>query len=213
MAEVLVADGLRVAYIRGSGDEVAESLRSLGIEAEALDAEELARGDLTRFTTILVGVRAYAVREDVVAHNARLLEFVAQGGTLIVQYQTPEFDREFGPYPYSMGRAEEVSEEHAVVTILEPQHASMSQPNAITSKDFDGWVEQRGSKWWDRWDERYTPILESHDRDQAPQRGGLLCARHGKGHYVYAGYAFHRQLPAGVPGAFRILANLLSLGS
>jgi hypothetical protein len=201
-----------VGYVAGSGDEVAESLQMLGLRPTLLSDKDLASGDLAAFDVILVGVRAYAVRPDLLTHNARLLRYVEHGGTLVVQYQTPEFDENFGPYPYEMGRnPEEVSEEDAQVAILDPEHPIMRSPNVITAEDFNGWVEQRGSKFWTTWDERYAPILECHDTGQSPQKGGLLVANYGQGTYVYAAYAWYRQLPAGVPGAFRIMANLLSL--
>ena len=160
---------------------------------------------------ILVGVRAYAVRDDIRTHNGRLLEFVKQGGTLIIQYQTPEFDENFGPYPYTMSRPEEVSEEDAKVTILEPAHPIFTSPNKIMETDFDGWFEQRGSKFWRTWDAQYTPLLECHDTGQPKQEGGMLVAKYGKGVYVYSAYAWYRQLPQGVPGAYRLFANMLSL--
>ncbi len=184
----------------------------LGVRPVILSTADLAAGDLSRYDVILVGVRAYAVREDIRTYNARLLKYVHDGGVLIVQYQTPEFDNNFGPYPYQMGRRpEEVSEEDSLVTILAPEHPAMSRPNQITAQDFEGWVEQRGSKFLTTWSDEYIPVLECHDTGQPPQRGGLLVARHGQGVYVYAAYAWYRQLPHGVPGAFRIMANLLSL--
>ena len=129
-----------------------------------------------------------------------------------MQYQTPEFDQNFGPYPYEMSnRPEEVSEEDASVTILQPNHPVFTTPNRITSADFDGWFEQRGSKFWRSWDDQYTPLLECHDKGQSPQTGGQLIAKYGEGHYVYTAYAWYRQLPNGVPGAYRLFANLLSL--
>ena len=202
----------RVAYVSGSGDSVAESLGMLNITPTLLSASDLATRNLDDFDVILVGVRAYAVRADLRTHNQRLLDFVERGGTMIVQYQTPEFDNNFGPFPYTMGRnPEEVSEEDAAVTILEPNHSVFMRPNRIISADFDNWVEQRGSKFFTTWDDRYTPLLECHDTNQDPQRGGMLIANHGKGVYVYSAYAWYRQLPNGVPGAFRLFANLLSL--
>ena len=201
-----------VGYIAGSGDRVAESLGSFGISPTNLTESDLAAGDLTRFDVILVGVRAYAVRDDVRTHNARLLDYVRRGGVLIVQYQTPEFDYNFGPYPYDMGRSpEEVSEELAQVTILQPKHPVFCVPNSISSADFDGWFEQRGSKFWKSWDAHYQPLLECHDRGQEPQQGGQLIAQFGNGVYVYSAYAWYRQLPRGVPGAYRLFANFLSL--
>jgi len=154
------------------------------------------------------------VRDDLRTYNQRLLDYVKNGGNLIVLYNTPqEFDpKQFAPYPATLPRdAEEVSEEDSPVTILAPARSEFTTPNAITRADFDGWVEQRGSKFFSEWDAAYTPMIETHDQGQAPQRGGWLTATYGKGHYTYFAYAFHRQLPYGVPGAYRLLANLLSL--
>ncbi len=205
--------GLKVAYIMGSGDEVPEGLRQLGLAVDLLDPAAVATGDLSKYDTILVGIRAYAVREDLRTHNRRLLDFAARGGNVVVQYQTQEYDKNFGPLPYTQGRgAEEVSEENAPVTMLAPDHRAFQYPNRITSADFENWVEQRGSKFFTTWDAGWTPLLETHDTGQAPQKGVCLAAPVGKGNYVYCALAFYRQLPFGVPGAARLLANLLSLG-
>jgi hypothetical protein len=201
-----------IGYITGSGDEVAESLAPLGVTPVMLSPRDLASAELSHFDVILVGVRAYAVREDIRSHNTRLLDYVKNGGVLIVQYQTPEFDNNFGPYPYTMGQhPEEVSEEDCPVTILQPDHPLLTTPNRITTSDFQGWFEQRGSKFWSTWDDRYTPIFECHDSNQPPQRGGMLIAKHGRGIYIYSAYAWYRQLPNGVPGAYRLFANMLSI--
>jgi hypothetical protein len=166
---------------------------------------------LNQFTTIILGIRAYAVRADVRTYNQRLLDFVNNGGTLIVQYNTPEFDKNYGPYPYSMGRnPEEVSEEDSPVAILEPQDPVFNAPNKITPTDFEGWVEQRGSKFLTTWDPRYKALLETHDTGQPQQKGGWLVARHGKGLYIYCAYAWYRPLPYAVPGGVRLFANLIS---
>lgn len=205
---------LSVGYIMGVGDKVPEALEQIGIDVEMLDREELRTGDLNRFDTILVGIRAYAVRRDLVAYNSRLLDYVHKGGNLIVQYQTPEFDAApFGPYPYTMGRRpEEVSEEDAKVTILMPDNPIFRSPNQITETDFDGWVEERGSKFLTEWDANYQALLTCNDREQEPQHGGFMYAEYGQGTYTYAAYAFYRQLPAGVGGAYRLFINTLSLG-
>ncbi|MCY4188196.1 MAG: PIG-L family deacetylase [Bryobacterales bacterium] len=214
VVDVDTVAGLHIGYVAGSGDAVPEAIRQLGAGITMLGAQELASGDLSRFDAIFTGIRAYAVRDDLKAHNARLLEYVRGGGVAVVQYNTPEFDHNFGPFPYRMTRRpEEVSEEDSPVTILQPGNAVFQWPNRITEDDFDGWVEQRGSKFLVEWDERYVPLLETHDTGQAPQRGGWLAARHGKGLYVYCAYAWYRQLPYAVPGAVRIFANLLALGA
>ncbi len=211
--DVHVAPGLKVGYVMGAGDEVPDALEQIGVKAQMLTASDLATGNLAQFDTIIAGIRALATRPDY-AHNSRLLDYVKNGGNLIVEYQTEEFDSiPYGPYPFKLGkRPEEVSEEDAKVTILEPSNPVFTTPNKITAADFDGWVEERGSKFMADWDPQYRPLVECHDRDQAPQKGGLLQARYGKGTFTYAALAFYRQLPAGVPGAYRLFANLISLG-
>ena len=209
-----VPSNVSVGYIMGVGDRVPEALQQIGIDVEMLDREELRTGDLNRFDTILVGIRAYAVRQDLIAYNGRLLDYVHKGGNLIVQYQTPEFDAApFGPYPYTMGRRpEEVSEEDAQVTILMPDHPIFHHPNRITAADFEDWVEERGSKFLTEWDTNYQALLTCNDREQEPQHGGFLTTKYGQGTYTYAAYAFYRQLPAGVAGAYRLFINMLMLG-
>ncbi len=211
--DVKFVSGLRVGYVMGPGDEVPDGLRQLGLAVDMLDAGAVATGDLSKYDTILVGIRAYAVREDLRTHNQRLLDFAAKGGTVVVQYQTQEYDKNFGPLPYTQGRgAEEVSEENAPVILLAPDHRVFQFPNRIQAADFEGWVEQRGSKFFTTWDAGWTPLVETHDTGQAPQSGVCLAAPVGKGNYVYCALAFYRQLPFGVPGAARLLANLVSLG-
>ena len=205
---------MEVGYIMGVGDRVPEALQQIGIDVQMLDREELRTGDLSRYDTILIGIRAYAVRQDLISYNGRLLDYVHKGGNLIVQYQTPEFDAApFGPYPYTMGRRpEEVSEEDAQVTILMPENPIFQHPNQITAADFNGWVEERGSKFLTEWDANYQALLTCNDREQEPQHGGFLYAKYGQGTYTYAAYAFYRQLPAGVAGAYRLFINMLALG-
>jgi LmbE family N-acetylglucosaminyl deacetylase len=210
--EVKMAPGLSIGYIEGSGDDVPASLEALGIHVVFLTSQDLAGADLSKYDEILVGVRAYAVRQDLIANNDRLLQYVKNGGVVIVQYNTPEFDHNYGPYPYVMGGdPEEVTDEASKMTILAPGNPVFNWPNKISSKDFDGWIEERGSKFMQSWDPQYVALLETHDKNQPEQKGGLLYARYGKGVYVYNAYAFYRQLPLGVPGAYRIFANLLSL--
>lgn len=210
---VTLPENLRVGYVMGVGDDVPEGIAQLGADVEPIDSEALARGRLDDYDAIVVGTRAYAVRKDLRHHNARLLEYVERGGNLIVLYNTPEFQpKEFAPYPGELPqRSEEISEEDAPVRIVAADAGVLHWPNTITLEDFDGWVEQRGSKFWSAWDDAYVAVVESHDTDQAPQRGGWLQARYGEGYYTYFAYALHRQLPYGVSGAYRILANLLSL--
>ncbi len=210
--DVKTATGLRVGYVAGTGDDVPQTLGQLGVAYDLLDTAALATGDLSKYHTIMLGIRAYAARNDVKTYNQRLLDYVAQGGVLIVQYNTPEYDASYGPFPYSMGRnPEEVSEENAPVTILDPADPVFRLPNKIEAADFSDWVEQRGSKFFATWDPRWKPLIETHDTGQAPQKGAWLVARHGKGLYVYCALAWYRQLPFAVPGAVRLFANLISL--
>jgi LmbE family N-acetylglucosaminyl deacetylase len=211
--DVKVAPNLSVGYVMGVGDEVPKALEQIGVKVTMLGENDLAQGNLDGFDAIIIGIRATAVRDDLKTYNKRLLDYAERGGNLIYQYQTQEFDgAPYGPYPYKLGaRAEEVSEEDSKVTILDPANPVFNWPNRITSADFDGWVEERGSKWMSTWDERYKPLLECNDREQPPQRGGLMYAQYGKGTFVYAAYAFYRQLPAGVQGGYRLFANIISL--
>jgi LmbE family N-acetylglucosaminyl deacetylase len=211
--DVEVAPNLSVGYVMGVGDDVPQALEQIGVQVTMLGANDLANGHLDQFDAIIIGIRASAVRDDLKTYSQRLLDYTERGGNLIYQYQTQEFDAApYGPYPYKLtARAEEVSEEDATVTILEPSHPVFHWPNTITEADFHGWVVERGSKWMTTWDKRYTPLLESHDRQQPPQQGGLLYAQYGRGTFIYAAYAFYRQLPAGVPGGYRLFANLISL--
>ena len=211
-ADVKIAPALKIAYIEGSGDDVPAALEALGVHVSFLSAQGLASADLGQYDTILLGVRAYAVRPDLIANNGRLLKYVENGGVVVVQYNTPEFDRNYGPYPYVMSNdPEEVTDENSAVTILDAKNPLFTWPNAITARDFEGWIEERGSKFMVSWDQHYEPLLETHDDGQDPQKGGLLYAPYGKGVYIYNAYAFYRQLPLGVPGAYRIFANILSL--
>jgi hypothetical protein len=210
--DVKVAEGLRVGCITGSGDDVPSSLESLGIHATFLTPNEVATGDLSKYNVILLGVRAYAAREELKTYNSRLLDYVKNGGVMIVQYNTQEYDHNFGPYPYVMGPfAEEVTDEASKMDILDPKNPVFLWPNPITPRDFEGWVEERGSKFLKSWDPHYDALLSTQDEGQEPQKGGLLYTRYGKGVYIYNAYAFYRQLPEGVPGAFRIFANMVSL--
>jgi LmbE family N-acetylglucosaminyl deacetylase len=210
--DVKVAEGLHVGYIMGSGDDVPTALESLGVHVNFLAPNDVATADLSKYDLILLGVRAYAARPELKTYNSRLLDYVKNGGVMVVQYNTPEFDQNFGPYPYSMGQnPEEVTDEASKIEILDPKNPLFLWPNPITQRDFEGWVEERGSKFLKSWDPQYVALLSTQDEGQEPQKGGLLYARYGKGVYIYNAYAFYRQLPEGVPGAFRLIANMVSL--
>jgi LmbE family N-acetylglucosaminyl deacetylase len=209
--KVNTVPGLQVGYVMGAGDEVPGAIAQLGIGVSQLSAEDLAVADLGRYDTIVMGVRAYEFRPDLVANQQRLMDYVREGGTLIVQYHTLASEGvDFAPYPAKLSRAR-VVDETAPMTILEPGHAIFRWPNVITEKDFGGWIQERGLYFLEQWDARFTPLLECHDPGEPPQRGGMVIATYGKGQFVYTGYAWFRQLPAGVPGAFRLFANLISL--
>jgi LmbE family N-acetylglucosaminyl deacetylase len=212
--DVKLPANLKVGYIMGAGDEIPAVLRGVGVNVSLISAQELAAGDLSRYDTIVVGIRAYDVRTDVREHNRRLLDYVNRGGTLIVQYNQSVGifnDGRYTPYPATLSSAR-VSVEEQPVAILEPAEHVFSYPNQITDKDFDGWVQERGLYFMGQWDAQYKPLLSSNDPGEPSQKGGMLMARYGKGIYIYSGYAFFRQLPAGVPGAIRLFVNLLSAG-
>ncbi len=214
LVRVAPLDGLNVGYVMGAGDEVPAAVEALGARVQLLDGSDLSTSPLGGFDAVVVGTRAYAVRRDLVDNNQRILDYARQGGNLIVLYQTPEFvPSAMAPYHAVLPRnAEEVSEEDASVRLLAPDHPLLAAPNRISESDFDHWLEQRGSKFFSEWDPAYTPLVETRDAGQAPQRGVWLVARTGRGHYSYLALALHRQLPYGVPGAYRILSNAISLG-
>ena len=208
--DVKLAAGLRIAYVMGPGDLVPEAIEGLGVTPHLLAPAEVISGDLSAWSVIVIGIRAYSTRPELAAAQPRLDTFVSNGGTLIVQYQSANFP---APLPLALGRTpERVVDEQTPVKLLDPGDLLLSQPNKITPADFDGWIEERGHGFADSWDSGYTALTETADAGQAPQRGGLLVTHPGKGTYIYVAYALHRQLPELVPGAYRILANLLSAG-
>jgi len=211
--DVKTAPDLKVGFFPGTGDDVPRALEDLGLHPTILSGSDLEAGSLNGFDAIILGVRAYAVRPELRTANDRLLEYVRNGGVLIVQYNLQRFDRNYGPYPFTLGsNPQKVVDEDSPVEILQPQNPVFVWPNRITEADFKGWEEERGHGFMQKWDPHYQALLETHDPGQAPQRGGLLLARYGRGFYIYDAYALYRQLPEGVPGAYRILANLISLG-
>jgi len=211
--DVKTAPGLRVGYIMGTGDDVARSLEDIGVHVSFLSPEDIATGNLEQYDAIVLGIRAYAARPELRTFNNRLLDYTKNGGTVVVQYQTPEYDHNYGPYPLTLSSdPEKVIEEDNAVQILAPTDPLLNWPNKITTADFNNWVEERGHDFMRQWDPQYKALTETHDTNQDPQKGGLLYAHYGKGIYVYMAYAFFRQMPDGVPGSFRIMANLISAG-
>jgi LmbE family N-acetylglucosaminyl deacetylase len=214
IVDVKVPHDLKIGYIMGAGDDIPTVLKQAGMDVTLIPAEKLASEALNGYGTIVLGIRAYDTQKDVVANNKKLLDFVAAGGTLIVQYNTSVGDfnnGHFTPFSAELSRAR-VSVEEAPVDILAPEDGVFHYPNEITARDFDGWVQERGLYFMDKWDEHFKPLLSCHDPGEDAQKGGLLRAQYGKGTYIYTGYSFFRQLPAGVPGAVRLYVNLLSAG-
>ena len=203
----------RIGYIMGAGDKVPAALEQLGATVSLLSEGELVSADLSQFDAVVTGVRAVNTRPDLQAARQRLLEYVEAGGTLVVQYNTlsrrSRTQAVLGPYPLTLSR-ERVSVEEAPVTFPSPDHPLLQTPNRITERDFEGWVQERGLYFMSEWDERYQPVLQCNDPGEPPRLGGMLYARYGKGVYIFTGYSWFRQLPAGVPGAYRIFANLVS---
>ncbi len=203
----------RVGYVRGASDRVPEALQAVGVPIELLGPDTLARGDLSHYDAIVIGSRAYETDPALVAANGRLLDYVRAGGLLVVQYQQyPFVNGGFAPYRLSMARPHDrVTDETAAVTVLDPKGLVFHLPNEIGPDDWRGWVQERGLYFAHDWDPAYTPLLEMHDPGEPPLQGGLLVASLGTGTYVYTGLSFFRQLPAGVPGAYRLFANLLAM--
>ncbi len=210
--DVKTAPGLRVAFFAGTGDDLPRALEDLGLHVPTLSANDLESTDLTQFDAIILGVRAYSARPELRAANGRLLQYVKDGGVLIVQYNLLNLDDGYGPYSFSLGsNPAKVVDENSAVSFLKPESPVLRWPNKIGEADFKGWEEERGHGFMKEWDSHYQPLFETHDPEQPPQRGGLLLAPYGKGFYVYEAFALYRQLPSGVPGAYRLLANLVSL--
>jgi LmbE family N-acetylglucosaminyl deacetylase len=228
--DVIVPTSLHVGYLTAESEPVPESLQRLGIRVEMLDAGALAFGDLSAFNAIVIGVRAYELRPELPGANQRLLDYVAKGGTLVVQYQREfAWDKfQYAPYPAQISPPipptkegapqtprplPRITDENSSVGFLKPDDALLNTPNKITQEDFKGWVQERGLYFWTQFDAKYTPLLTMNDPGEPALNGGLVYVRSGKGIYIYTGLAFFRQLPEGVPGAYRLFVNLLSASS
>ena len=212
---VRMREGIRVGYVMGSGDGGLEALRQLGAAVEEVGPDQVREGDFSGYDVLVLGIHVYETRPDVAAVNDRILAFAEAGGTVIVQYNRYEYPRGgFAPYPVSIGSgrgAPRVTDENSPFALLDPESPVFSSPNRIVETDFEGWVQERGLYFLAEWDDRFTPLLEFNDPDEEPTRGSLLVAPVGRGLYAYVALAFFRQLPAGVPGAHRLFANLVSL--
>ena len=215
----------RVGYVMGSSDKEPEALRAIGCQVDLLTAKDLSSGNLAIYDAIVTGVRAYAVRPDLAANQQRLLDYVKNGGTLVVQYNNNADRRtgawvaealdHLGPYPFAASGPIDarVTEEDAPIHVLDPMSPLLNTPNKIVPADFDGWIQERGLYFSTKWDEHYQTPLEVHDKGDKDQKGSLLYTRYGKGAYVFTAFSWFRELPSGVPGAYRIFANLISAGS
>ena len=208
--------GEKIGYVLGIGDVVPENLEQIGYDVTLLNEGDLNIDRLKEFDAVVMGARAYNVHEWLRFGQKALLEYVNQGGTMVVQYnksynlKLPM--KELGPYPFKISR-NRTSVEEAEMRILEPDHQILNKPNKITQADFEGWVQERGLYFPNEWDEKYTPILSSNDPGEKPNDGGLLVGKYGEGHFVYTSYSWFRELPAGVPGAYRLFVNMISLGN
>jgi hypothetical protein len=201
-----------IGYVMGAGDEVPRALEQIGCTVTQLTADDLVHGDLTRFEAIVTGIRAYNTREDLVANQQRLLRYVEAGGTLVVQYNKQEnLPANLGPYPITV-RNDRVTVENGPVEMIDRASPLLDKPNKITDADFEGWVQERGLYFARSWDPHYHALIQASDPGEKPLAGGILYTRDGKGAYVFAAYSWFRELPAGVPGAYRLFANLLSAG-
>jgi hypothetical protein len=213
--DVELAPGLRVGYVEGVGDEVPPAIEQLGADLHYITADQLAFDDLSGFDVIVTGVRAYERNGDLRANNDRLLDYVEVGGTLIVQYNKFEFNEaQYGPYPAKVSR-NRVTDEYAAVQILTSDHQLFGFPNEISDATWTDWVQERGLYFLGDKDPAYTDLLELSDSfpsNPGVKRGALVEARYGDGRWLYVGLGLWRQLPAGTPGAYQLLANLLSLG-
>jgi len=214
IVDVNVPKNLKVGYVMGAGDDIPTVLRQIGMNVSLIPAEKLRSENLGEYDTVVLGIRANDTQKEIAENHQKLLDYVSGGGTLLMQYNTgvADFNKDdLTPYQAQLSRVR-VSVEEAPVQVLAPESPVFHYPNQITESDFQGWVQERGLYFMDKWDDHFQPLLASHDPGEPEQKGGLLMAHYGKGVYIYTGYAFFRQLPAGVPGAIRLYVNLLSVG-
>jgi LmbE family N-acetylglucosaminyl deacetylase len=202
----------KIAYIMGAGDEVPKSLSQMGYDVSILKPEEISKEKLLKFDVVITGVRAYNTVQALASKQDLLFDFVKEGKTMIVQYNTTDdlVTKNIAPFPLKISK-DRVTEEDAEMRFLAPKHSILNYPNKITAKDFEGWKQEQGLNYPTEWDTAFTPILSSNDKGETPKNGALLVAKYGKGHYIYTGLSFFRELPEGVSGAFRLMANMISV--
>ncbi|MBE3575817.1 MAG: hypothetical protein IMW99_10300, partial [Firmicutes bacterium] len=209
--DVKVAPGLKVGYVSSGFDQVPQYLEEMGVDVHLLTTADLNAGDLSRYDTIILGIRAYLSRPDLVANNGRLLDYVRNGGNLIVQYnKTGEWRPEYAPFPITVGR-NRVTVEEAPVAVLQPGDVLFNAPNRISAADWAGWIQERGLYFPSQWSGQYTALTACNDPGEPSQQGAWLIADYGKGTYIYTAYVWYRQLDGLVPGGYRIFANMISL--
>ena len=203
----------KIGYIMGAGDEVPKSLTQMGYEVDIIKPEEISAENLENYDVVMTGIRAYNTVNTLAFKQNLILDFVKNGKTLIVQYNTTDdlITKNMSPFPLKISR-DRVTEENAEVRFLAPNHPVLNYPNKITAEDFKGWKQEQGLYYPNEWDAAFTPILSSNDKGENPKNGALLIAKYGKGNYVYTGLSFFRELPEGVSGAYRLLANIISIG-
>ena len=204
--------GKKIGYIMGAGDEVNKNLENLGFEVTNLNITEITTENLKSFDAVILGIRAFNVLDELKFKNKILFEYAFNGGNVILQYNTTNnlVTQELAPYQLKLSR-ERVTDENAAVRFLVPNHKVLHQPNEITEKDFTGWAQEQGLYYAGEWNSAFIPILASNDKGEKPLTGGLLIAKYGKGNYIYTGLSFFRELPEGVSGAYRLLANIIAL--
>ena len=205
--------GNNIGYIEGAGDVVPESLRQIGYNVTIIKPDQISPENLSNFDAIVLGIRAYNIVDELKFKQKFLLDYVNEGGNLVIQYNTNRGIKvdDLAPYNLNLSR-DRVTDENALVRILEPNHPILNFPNKITKQDFEGWVQERGLYFPDEWSKEFTPLLAANDKEEASKEGALLVAKYGKGNYIYTGLSFFREFPAGVSGAYRLFANLLSAG-
>ena len=214
-----VAWNLRIGYVRGFDFSLPNALNALGVESKELSADEVKTADLSKFTSFIVDNRVYESQPELIAANQKLLDYANAGGNLIVFYHksdewNPNEQRhrpQLAPYKLILGN-ERITDENAPISFLEPDHALLNVPNKLNQDDFKDWIQERGLYYPRDWDPQFHALLESRDFDEAPLKGGLLVADYGRGHYIYTSMVWYRELRAGVPGAYRMLANMISYG-
>ena len=203
--------GNKIGYIKGAGDAVPDNLRQIGYTVEEINPSEINGDNLSKYDAIVLGIRAYNVAKELKFKQKFLLEYVEKGGNMIVQYNTNRRVDVGAPYTLNLSR-DRVTDEFAEVRILDENHPVLNFPNKISQNDFKGWVQERGLYFPNNWSAEYTPILSMNDKGESPKEGSLLIAKYGEGNYIYTGLSFFRELPAGVSGAYKLFANMLSVG-